>query len=144
MLVLMSVIVMMVFMMMTVVMVVMVVMMSTALCVLNVAMLFCALLTLTFKLKSNVPNAVLVQLLAYCRFYCFLITVCNNMHRCIIALSVHTPNMDMMNTKHSVDVKNMLLNLVYLNASRHLFKEELKHLLKISHRIDKNENSNAY
>ena len=129
--------------MMMMVVMMMVVMMTAAVSVFNVAMLIAALLALIFKLECNVPNAVLVQLLAYCRFYCFLITVCNNMHRCIIALSVHTPNMDMMNTKHSVDVENVILYLVDLNASRHFFKEKLKHLFEISNGIDKNKNRNA-
>ena len=70
-------------------MVVMVVMSMIIIIVVNVTMLLVTVLTLAFKLKRNVTYAVFLKLLADFVLHFMRISRANNVHCCIVTLSVH-------------------------------------------------------
>ena len=81
-----------------------VVMMTRAGFVLHVAICFVAMLTLGFKLDSNVRDAVLGKFLANLVLDVVWIFACNRVKRGIIKLTVKAPDVYMMNVENSVDL----------------------------------------
>jgi hypothetical protein len=100
----------------------MVMMVSAVAAMLNVTMHLGAILTFVFKLKRCVANSVLAKLRSYLFLDLACLAIYNDVHSRIVFLTVHTPNVDVMNVQNAFDLANMLLDLVYLNASRRFFK----------------------
>ena len=94
---------------MMVMMPVMVMMMPvSALVDLRVTGLFVAVLAGGFKLKSCMGDAVFGELLAHGFFDVMRVSISDHVERCIVVVSVHTPNVDMMHVLHALDVRKML------------------------------------
>ena len=130
--------------MMVVMMMVMMVMVRMRFAMLYHTLHFTAFLTFRLKLERDVTYSVLAELLANGFLYLTAVAICHNVHGCVILLTIHAPNVNVVNAKNSVDVENVILYLVDLNASRHLFKEKLQHFFEIFHGIDENKNGNTY
>jgi len=128
----------------TVVMVVMMVMVVPCVAfVIDVAMLRAAVLALGFQLQRGVPDAVLAKLLA--DFFLDLVTVAarNDVHCGIVALSVHTPDVDVVNVEDALDVRQVLADLLHVDAVGRFFQEQIEHLPKIFDGVDKNKDRYA-
>ena len=129
--------------MMVMMSVVVMMVMSCACRMLNVAVLLVAMLTLCLKLKRYVSNAVLRELFPDLFLYFMSISACDYVHRSVIALSVHTPDVNVVNVKHTVDLSDMLAKLGYLDTVRRFFKEEVDCLLQILDSIYENKYRDA-
>ena len=101
-------------------------------------MLLIALLALCLKLKRSVTDAVLLKLLADLFLYLVMISGCNNVHRSVIANSVHAPYVNVMNSQNALNFAQMLRDLLNVDSSRCLFKEKLYRFPKIANSIYKN------
>ena len=92
--------------MMSVVMVMMMVM--SALCVVDGTVVLVAMLTRGFEFKSCVRNAVFCEFLANGFFDFVRIAIDYCVERCIVVVSVHTPNVYVVNILYAIDVGKML------------------------------------
>ena len=71
------------------------------------------------------------------------ITFCNNVHCGIIVMSIHAPNVNVMNAKYTFNLTYMFRNLIYANTVRCLFKEKIKYCLQVFQCIYENKYSYA-
>ena len=104
------------------VMMVMMVMVSS-LGVVDGAILLVAMLTRGFEFEGCVGNSMLCELLANGFFDVVCISVGNYVERCVVAVSIHTPHVNMVNVFDTLDVQKMLANLVYVDAVGRFFEE---------------------
>ena len=94
---------------MMVMMPVMVMMMPvSALVDLGVTGLFVAVLAGGFELQGGVGNSVFRELLAHGFFDVMRVSISDHVERCIVVVSVHAPNVDMVYILHALDVRKML------------------------------------
>ena len=126
-----------------VMMMVVMVMMAGVLSIFYMAMVFVAMLALSFKLKGSVHYTVLTQFLAYLVLDMMRLTVCDNMHGCIAALSIQAPHMDMVNVQHAVYLAEMLLYLIHVNVVGSFLKKQVQHFPQVIYCIHKNEYRNT-
>ena len=105
------------------VMVVMVV--STVRMMLHMAVFIMAVLTLRFQFQRCVPDAVFPQLFAHPFLDLVRVPVDHDMHRCVIALPVHAPDVNVMNVQYAFYVANMLLDFMEIYVAGRFFKKEL-------------------
>ena len=91
----------------------------------GVASLFVAMLFGGFELKGCVGNTVLCELLAngFFDFVCIAIHYC--VERCIVVVSVHAPNVDVVNILYTFDVGKMIANFFNFDAVRRFFEEQV-------------------
>ena len=111
-------------------MMVMMVMMSVAaLGGFGVAILFVAMLARGFEFKGGVRNAVFCEFLAngFLDVMCIAIYYC--VERCIIVMSVHTPNVYVVNILDALYVHKVLANFINFDTVRCFFKEQVNGFL---------------
>jgi hypothetical protein len=80
-----------------------------------------------FKFKRCVGDAVFLQFFAHTLFDGMRIPLCYNMHRGIIRLTVHTPNMNMVHTENAFNLANMLRKFMNVDPVGRFFKKEFQH-----------------
>ena len=110
--------------------VVMMVMMSvTALGGFWVAGQLVAMLVGRFEFKGCVRNAVFCEFLAngFLDVMCIAIYYC--VERCIIVMSVHTPNVYVVNILDALYVHKVLANFINFDTARCFFKEQVNGFL---------------
>ena len=110
--------------------VMMMVMMPGAASGVNVAMLIVTLLALRFNFKGYMGNAVLLQFLTHKLLYIMTVTPYDNVHGCVIIMSVKTPYVYMMNIGNALDLAKVELDFLQINSRRKLFKENIRNFLK--------------
>ena len=110
-------------MVMSVMMVMMVMVMVSFLGVVDGAILFVAMFARGFEFEGCVGNSMLCELLANGFFDVVCISVGNYVERCIIAVSIHTPHVHVVNVLDTLDVQKMLADLVYVDAVGRFFEE---------------------
>ena len=111
-------------MMMVVMPVMMVLVVSvSSLGVVDGAILLVAMLARGFELEGCVGNSMLCELLANGFFDVMCISVGNYVERCVVAVSIHTPHVNMVNILDTLDVQKMLANLVYVDTVGRFFEE---------------------
>ena len=91
----------------------------------DVTVLFVTVLAVLFKLKSCVNDSVFRQLFFCFTFYSVSITVCDDVHCGVTALTVHCPNMNVMNVKNAVNFAQVCFNLIYVDPVRRFDKENV-------------------
>ena len=65
-------------------------------------------LALTLKLERRVHYSVLGELLAHGVLDCLRLAACYYVHSGVVALTVHTPYVHVVNAQHSVDLADVL------------------------------------
>ena len=80
----------------------------------HVANFLVTMFTFRFQLQRRMTDSVFFQLLANFVFYFVGIAVCYDMHRRVMMMPVHTPNVDVMYPKHAVDMQNMFFKLLHV------------------------------
>ena len=111
-------------------MMVMMVMMSvTAFVGGGVTSLFVAMLVGSLKLEGCVGNAVFCEFLANGFFDFVRIAIYYCVKRCIVVVSVHAPNVYVVNILYTFDVTQVLANFLYFDAVRCFFEEEIDSFL---------------
>ena len=71
------------------------------------------------------------------------IAVGNHVHRGVMALSVHAPYVNMMNTEDALDVVQMLFDFMKIYSAWCLLKEKVERFLEIFYGMEENEDGNA-
>ena len=105
---------------------VMVMMVSVAaLAMMDGAIVLVAMLARGFELKCCVGDAVLCELLAYRFLDVMCISLGDNVERCIVVMSIHTPNVNVVNVLYTFDMSEMLANFVDFDAVRRFFEEKV-------------------
>ena len=89
----------------------------------GITSLFVAMLVGSFEFKSCVRNAVLCEFLANSFFDFVRISIYYCVERCIVVVSVHTPNVYVVNILYALDVGKMLANFLNFDAVRRFFEE---------------------
>ena len=115
----------------------------SALLVVDGAIFFVAMLTGGFKFEGCVGNAVLGEFFADGFFDVVGVSLGYHVERCVVVVSVHAPNVDVVNILHALDVAQMLANFVDFDAVGRFFKEQVDGFLEVANGIDKNEYCNA-
>ena len=87
------------------------------------AMRFKAFLVLSFKLQGRVGNAVCGKRILNGFFERGGGGARYDVHGCVVALSVHAPNVNVVNAKHAVDLLHVLADLLRVNSVGRLFKK---------------------
>ena len=87
----------------------------------NVAMGLMARLTLCLQLQGGVTDAVFFQFGTHRFLNLVRIFICYNVHGSVVVLSVHTPNVNMMNIQNTGDFFHMGTDFAYINISRSAF-----------------------
>ena len=128
-------------MMMSVMMVM--VMSVSSLGVVDGAILFVTMLAGGFKLQGSMGNTVLGKFFAYGFLNMVRVSLGYYVQRCIIAVSVHTPNVYVVNILHTIDMQKMLANFVYVDAVRRFFKKQIDDFFEVFNSIDKDEDRYA-
>ena len=100
-------------------------MVMSALCVVDGAVVLVAMLTGGFEFQGCVGNSVLGKLLADGFFDVMCISVGDYVERCVVVVSVHAPNVHVVNVLHTFDVGKMLANFVHVDTVRCFFEEEV-------------------
>ena len=88
------------------------------------------MLILGFNLNGHVPYAVLCKLVANFPFHSNQIADCDHMQGSAVPLSVHTPNMDVMDILHSLYLAKVRFDLLRMDAARHFFQKNFQNFLK--------------
>ena len=88
-----------------------------------------AMLALRLGLDGHVSDAVLAQLLAHLLLNLMYIAVKNDVHRGVVALSVHAPHVNMMNILDTVNLQNVRFDLLNLNTLRDSFQKQRQDIL---------------
>ena len=96
-----------------------------------------------FEFKRCVRDSVLCELLANSFFNLVCVSLGDNVERCIVVISVHTPYVDVVNILYALDVGKMLANFIDFNAVRRFFEEEVDGFLQIFERIDEDKHRDA-
>lgn len=96
----------------------------------NVTIFFVTMLVFIFKLKCCVHYSVLAQFFSYHMFDFVAVTVSYNVHCGIIAVTVHTSYMNMVNTFDTVNMKNMLLDFVNIYVLRNFSRNKSRTSLR--------------
>ena len=123
--------------------VVVVMMMVSALFVVDGAILFVAMLAGGFELEGCVGDAVLGELLADGVLNMVRVSLGDHVEGCVIVISVHAPNVDVMHILHALDVRKMLANFVYVNAVGRFFEEEIDRLFEGADGVDEDKRRHA-
>ena len=105
----------------------------------HMAGLLCALLMLCLQLQRCVSDAVLRKLCANGLLDGMRLSVGYDVHRCVIALTIHRPNVDMVDVNDSLDFEQMLSQLLRLNAVGGFFQQRFKYLLQGFDRVGQDE-----
>ena len=82
-----------------------------------------AMLVGRFEFKSCVRNAVFCEFLANGFFDFVRIAIYYCVERCIVVVSVHAPNVYVVNILYALDVGKMLANFLNFDAVRRFFEE---------------------
>ena len=96
-----------------------------------------------FEFKRCVRDSVLCEFLANGFFNLVCVSLSDNVERCIVVISVHTPYVDVVNIFYALDMCKVLANFIDFDAVRRFFEEEIDGFLQIFERIDENEGRNA-
>ena len=80
----------------------------SALVDLRVTGLFVAVLAGGFELQGGVGNSMFGKLLTHGFFDVVRVSISDHVERCIVVVSVHTPNVDMVHVLYALDVRKML------------------------------------
>ena len=106
--------------------VMMVMMMSvTTLGCFGVTILFMAMLFGGFELKGCVCDAVLCEFLANGFLNMMRIAIYYCVEGCIVVMSIHAPNVYVVNVLYAFDVTQMLANFLDFDAVRRFFEEKI-------------------
>ena len=124
--------------MIVVVMMVVMVMVSASGVSFDMAVLLMAMLADCLEFKCGVTNTVLMQLLADLLFNFVRVCTGHDMHGGVIALSVHAPDVDMVDICNAVNVHDVLSDFGNTNAVRRFLKEQIQRLFEVIHSIYQN------
>ena len=91
----------------------------------HMAMFLGAMLIFCFEFKRCVRNAVFSKFLANGFFDLVCVSLSDNVERCIVVITVHAPNVYVVNVLYAFDVAKMLANFVDFDAVRRFFEEEV-------------------
>ena len=89
-------------------------------------MLFMAMFMLIFQLQRCMSNAMFPQFLADLVFDRVCVAFGSNMHCGIMMMSVHAPNVDMMNVKYPFNFAKMRFDVLCVDTVGHLFQQKLQ------------------
>ena len=110
----------------------------------NVTMLLKAGLSHLFQFQRGVGYAVLPKLLAHPFFHITGHAVGDDVHRYVIMIPVHCPEVQVMNARNALDFAYMLLYLIHIYGAWRLFKKYFQRLPKSFCGVYQNEYCNAY
>ena len=121
----------------------MVMMPVTTLVCFGVAILFVAMLARSFEFKCCVNYSMLCKLFPYGFLDSVGISLGYHVERCIIALPVHAPYVDVMNVIYTVNMAKVLANFIDFDAVRRVLQEKVDGFFEVAKSIDKNEYRDA-
>ena len=75
-----------------------------------------AIFSFGFKFKCCMTYAVFLQFRTDFYFDLVRIRICYNVHSCVVALTIHTPNVDVVNILYTVNLSNVSFNFININA----------------------------
>ena len=91
-------------------------------------MLFAAMLVFCFEFKGCVNDAVLLQFRTDSLFDLVRSGVCYNVHGGVVTLTVHAPNVNVVNALYAFNCGDVFSDFVNVNAVGRFFKEQVDYL----------------
>ena len=88
-----------------------------------------AMLALCLGFNGNVTDAMLPKLLAHLLLDGMRFPTDHNVHRGVMVLSVHAPGVNVVNVLYTINLQNVRLDLIHINAFRDPFQKQRKDLL---------------
>ena len=102
-----------------------------------------ASLVRSLQFQRRVHDAVLREFLTHLLFDRCGRCVCHDVHRGVVALTVHTPYVHVMDVCNAVDRAYMLSYIFDGDAVRRFFEENIDGLFEVFHGAEKNEQRHA-
>ena len=109
----------------------------------KVAMLTAARLPFGLQLQCGVAYAVFFQLTANQLFDLVGVAVGHKVHGGIVSAAIHTPDVDVVNTQHTIDLQNLFFDLPHRNAVGHFFQKQINRFFQVANGCNKDKHSHA-